>query len=52
MNVTKTEILKKTNEKDFIKTGKNHYVTNTDNNIRMAINANTFRIITMDKLNK
>ena len=44
------EILKKTNEKFYIKTGKNYYVTNTENNIRITINSNTFRIITVDRL--
>lgn len=46
------EILKKTNEKFFIKTGKNYYVTNTEFNIRITINSNTFRIITVDRLRK
>lgn len=46
------EILKKTNEKNFIKTGKNYYVTNTKHNIRITINSNTFRIITVDAINK
>jgi hypothetical protein len=44
------EILRKTNEKFYIKTGKNYYVTNTQNNIRITINSNTFRIITVDRL--
>jgi len=44
------EILRKTNEKFYIKTGKNYYVTNTENNIRITINSNTFRIITVDRL--
>jgi hypothetical protein len=44
------EILRKTNEKYYIKTGKNYYVTNIENNIRVTINSNTFRIITVDRL--
>jgi hypothetical protein len=44
------EILRTTNEKYYIKTGKNYYVTNTQNNIRITINSNTFRIITVDRL--
>jgi hypothetical protein len=44
------EILKKTNDKFFIKTGKNYYVTNAENNIRITINSNTFRVITVDRL--
>lgn len=46
------EILKKTDEKYYVKTGKNYYVTNTENNVRLTINSNTFRIITADKINK
>jgi adenosine deaminase len=44
------EIFKNTNEKFFIKTGKNYYVLNTENNIRLTINSNTYRIITVDRL--
>lgn len=44
------EILKKTNDRFFIKTGKNYYVTNTEDNIRITINSNTFRIITVNRL--
>ena len=46
------EILKTTNEKFYIKTGKNYYVTNTAYNIRITVNSNTFRIITVDRLQK
>lgn len=46
------EILTKTNTQDFIKTGKNYYVTNREHNIRITINSNTCRIITVDKINK
>ncbi len=44
------KILKETEEKNFSKTGKNFYVINSKNNIRITINSNTFRIITVDKL--
>lgn len=44
------KILKKTDEKSFSKIGKNFYVTNTENNIKITINSNTFRIITVDRL--
>ena len=44
------EILKKTGEKFYIKTGKNYYVTNKENRIRITINSNTFRVITVDRL--
>ncbi len=46
------EILKKTNEKFYNKTGKNYYVTNAEKNIRITINSNTFRVITVDKIRK
>ena len=46
------EILENTNERDFVKRGKNYYVTNTQKNIRITINSNTFRIITVDKIKK
>ncbi len=46
------EILKATDEKFFIKTGKSYYVTNTENNIIITINSNTYRVITVDKINK
>ncbi len=44
------QILKKTDEKFYTKTGKNFYVTNTADNIRITINSNTFRVITADKI--
>ncbi len=44
------KILNITNEKYYIKTGKNYYVTNAENNIRITINSNTFRLITVDKI--
>lgn len=46
------KILNETDEKYFSKIGKNYYVTNTDNNIKITINSNTFRIITVDKIAK
>ena len=42
------DVIQKTNESCFEKTGKNYYVTNTAHNIRITINSNTFRIITVD----
>lgn len=44
------KILKKSDEKFYTKTGKNYYVTNTENNIRLTINSNTFRLITVNKI--
>lgn len=41
-------ILKETHLNFFVKTGKNYYITNRSNNIRITINSNTFRVITTD----
>ena len=46
------DILNETKEKYFKKIGKNIYVNNSDNNIKITINSNTFRIITVDKIVK
>ncbi len=43
-------ILKNTDENFFSKIGKNFYAMNTENNIRITINSNTFRIITVDRI--
>lgn len=41
-----------TDDKHYIKRGKNYYITNTDNNIRITINSNTFRVITAERIIK
>ncbi len=46
------DIIKETNELNFQKTGKNIYVTNNERNIRVTININTYRVITVDVVNK
>ncbi len=46
------KILKETDEKFFSKIGKNYYVENTENNVRLTINSNTFRIVTADKIKR
>ena len=43
--------LKETDEIFFEKIGKNFYVINKEVNIRITINSNTFRVITVDKIN-
>ena len=45
------DIIKETTENNFQKIGKNIYVTNQKNNIRITVNSNTCRIITVDKIN-
>ena len=47
-----SEILLETNESEFIKKGKNIYITNTERKIRLTINSFTYRVITADKLNE
>ncbi len=44
------ETLEETDEQQFQKTGKNIYVTNNERNIRITINSNTYRVITVDSL--
>jgi predicted nucleic acid-binding protein len=46
------KIIRDTEEKFFSKKGKNLYVVNAENNVRVTINSNTFRIITADNLNR
>ena len=43
-------ILKETKSEFNTKTGKNYYISNSENNIRITINSNTFRVITVDKI--
>ncbi len=44
------KILKETDENLFTKTGKNFYISNIENNIRITVNSNTFRVITVDRI--
>ncbi len=46
------KILKTTDEKYYSKIGKNYYISNLENKIKLTINSNTFRVITIDKINK
>jgi len=43
-------LLKDTSENDYSRIGKNYYIINSERNIRVTINSNTFRIITVDRL--
>lgn len=45
-------ILKKTDERFFLRKGKNFYIANKEYNIRLTINSNTFRIITADMIDR
>ena len=46
------EIIKETFPSEFIKIGKNIYISNIQRNTKLTINSFTNRIITADKLNK
>jgi len=43
------DIVKETREMFFQRIGKNIYITNREKNIKITINSNTYRIITVDK---
>ena len=44
------DVLEKTDLEYYEKKGKNFYVTNKQCNIKITINSNTFRIITVDNI--
>ena len=46
------KVLKTTSIYFYNKIGKNFYISNQQNNIKITVNSNTFRIITVDKLIK
>lgn len=46
------KIIEDTDKIEFQKKGKNIYITNNNFNVRLTINSFTYRIITVDRLNK
>lgn len=46
------KIIKTTDLEFFKKKGKNFYIYNKKDNIRITVNSHTYRIITVDKLSK
>ena len=46
------KILKETEERFYSKKGKNFYIVNRENNVRITVNSNTFRVITADRAGK
>jgi len=46
------DILEKTDDDSISKIGKNYYITNIENGIKLTVNSNTFRIITVDKISR
>jgi len=45
-------VIKETEGMFFHRIGKNIYVVNSENNIKITINSNTYRIITVDKIKR
>lgn len=45
-----SKIIEETETKHFYKVGKNIYVENSQNSIKITINSNTYRVITVDKI--
>ena len=43
-------VLKETGLEGYEKKGKNFYISNKQHNIKVTINSNTFRVITVDKI--
>lgn len=46
------DVIQKTDEVNFKKKGKNFYIFNKENDIRITVNSNTFRVITVDVFKK
>jgi len=46
------KILSETAESSFTRSGKNYHVKNPARDIRVTINSSTFRVITVDRINK
>lgn len=44
------KVLKETDLEHYLKRGKNFYITNNQHKIRITVNSNTFRIITVDAI--
>ena len=44
------KVLEETVKENYIKKGKNFYISNSQYNIRITINSNTFRVITVDRI--
>ena len=44
------KVLEETILENYIEKGKNFYISNKEYNIRITINSNTFRVITVDRI--
>ncbi|WP_314739965.1 DUF3781 domain-containing protein [Hoylesella pleuritidis] len=45
-----SDIIKHTDTSHFLKKGKNYYITNDTEHIRITVNSCTFRVISTDKI--
>ncbi|MGJ8745276.1 DUF3781 domain-containing protein [Polaribacter sp.] len=43
-------VLEETPIENYLKKGKNFYISNVQHNIRITVNSSTFRVITVDKI--
>ena len=46
------QVLEETSIDFYKKIGKNFYISNIENNIKITVNSHTFRIITVDKIKR
>ncbi|MDP5093457.1 MAG: DUF3781 domain-containing protein [Polaribacter sp.] len=46
------KVLEETSIDFYKKIGKNFYISNIENNIKITVNSHTFRIITVDKIKR
>ncbi len=46
------ETLNQTDATNYIKSGKNYYISNADKNICITVNSYTYRVITVNRLEK
>lgn len=44
--------IQKTEDQFFEKIGKNYYILNREKDIRITVNSSTYRVITVDRINK
>lgn len=44
------QLIKNTSKQNFKKIGKNYYISNTKENVRVTVNSYTYRVITVDKI--
>ncbi|KGN99686.1 hypothetical protein HR11_05535 [Porphyromonas macacae] len=45
-----SDVIERTDEIHFLQKGKNYYIANEMEHIRITVNSNTYRVITADKI--